>query len=226
VTRELGITAFGLFAAMVIAAGCKPPENRIVQLEPYVGDRPSAVRPAQDLPKPVVQAPIPLIGENGWMPPGGIDGRWDCIVVHHSGSDTSTPEGMRDWHMNGRHWDELGYHFIIGNGVGYEDGAVFIGNRWPQQMHGAHCKTPDNYYNDHGIGICLIGDLNAHGPTPKQVKALARLAAFLSEKCNIPPSKILTHKGVTQKTECPGRQFSLLPVMQQMTQPPVTASSK
>jgi hypothetical protein len=223
----LTTAALCLFAALALSAGCKPPENRIAQLTPYVGDEPEPVAPADELVEVVAQVPASQpSGEKGWVPPSGIDARWDCIVVHHSGSDQSTPESMRDWHMNGRHWDELGYHFVIGNGVGYEDGAIFVGARWLQQMHGAHCKTPDNYYNDHGIGICLIGDLNGHGPTPKQLKSLVRLASFLAEKCNIPTSKILTHRGVTNATECPGKQFSLSPVVQQMSPPPITASSK
>jgi hypothetical protein len=160
------------------------------------------------------------------VPSRGISKRWECIVIHHSGSDKSTPQGMRDWHVNGRGWDGLGYHFVIGNGIGYPDGQVFVGERWAQQRHGAHCKTPGNHYNDHGIGICLIGNFNAHPPTAKQVKALARLASFLSDRCGFPRSKILTHGGVTNKTECPGSQFSLSPVLRQMSDNSVWASSE
>jgi len=156
-------------------------------------------------------------GDSGWMPPGGISNRWECIVVHHSGSDRSTPQGMKEWHTKGRGWDDLGYHFVIGNGGGYGDGQVFVGGRWQKQMHGAHCKTPGNHYNDHGIGICLIGDLDAHGPTRKQVAALARLSSFLAQQCGIPQSHVLTHGGITHKTACPGRYFSLGPVLKQMS---------
>lgn len=226
-TRKLPAAGSALLAILFAGAGCKPPETRISDLEPYVGARPPPVGPLKERqPTIVKQAPVQVGGERGWIPPGGIDDRWTCVVVHHSGSDKSTPEGMRDWHVNGRHWDDLGYHFVIGNGVGYGDGAVFVGGRWAKQMHGAHCKTPDNYYNDHGIGICLIGDLNSHPPTPKQVASLARLVAFLCEKTAIPRSKVLTHGGVTHKTECPGRQFSLAPVLQKMSQQSFAASSK
>ena len=123
---------------------------------------------------------------------------------------------MRDYHMNVRGWDELGYHFVVGNGVGYEDGRVFVGNRWTQQMHGAHCKTPGNQYNEHGIGICLIGDFQHGQPTQRQMDALARLVAYLSEQCGIPRNQILTHGGVTGKTECPGRNFSMASLLQRL----------
>lgn len=152
------------------------------------------------------------------MPSVGISKRWKYIVVHHSANNRDTPEKMRDWHMRGRGWDELGYHFVIGNGVAYGDGQVYVGNRWKKQMHGAHCKTPGNQYNDYGIGICLIGDFQSSRPTPKQVASLAKLMSFLSNRCNVPQSRIMTHGGITHKTACPGRNFSLGPVLKQMTQ--------
>jgi hypothetical protein len=39
--------------------------------------------------------------------------------------------------------------------------------------------------------------------------SLARLVGFLSEECGIGGSRILTHGGVTHRTECPGAHFSL-----------------
>jgi hypothetical protein len=225
VTRKLAIAVAGLFV-LVASTGCKPPETRIADLDPYAGSRPPPPTPLKQPPKVVKKAAEPVSGERGWIPPGGIDDRWNCVVVHHSASDKSTPEGMRDWHVNGRHWDDLGYHFVIGNGVGYEDGAIFVGGRWTKQMHGAHCKTSDNYYNEHGIGICLIGNLNSHAPTAKQVRSLARLISFLTNKCDIPRSKVLTHGGITHKTECPGRMFSLSTVMQQVSKQPYASSSR
>lgn len=224
VIRNLKKAASAIFV-LLIAAGCKPPETRIADLDPYVGARPGRITPLREPPKPAAKTPD-ITADRGWVPPGGFDDRWTCIVIHHSASDKSTPEGMRDWHVNGRHWDDLGYHFVIGNGVGYEDGAVFVGGRWTRQKHGAHCKTPDNHYNEHGIGICLIGNLNSHPPTAKQIRSLARLISFLTDKCHIPKSKVLTHGGVTHKTECPGRLFSLSTVMQQVSRQPYTASSR
>lgn len=202
---------------LATAPGCQKGDGpRVAEIDPYVGARPAPIRPIAPPPKKVVRPPVARGGEAGWTPAGGFSKRWDCIVIHHSGSDKSSPQSMRHWHMQGRGWDELGYHFVIGNGVNYGDGQVFVGARWNQQKHGAHCKTPDNHYNDHGVGICLIGDLEKHPPTAKQLASLAKLTSFLTGKCNISRNRVLTHGGVTHKTACPGRHFRLASVLSQM----------
>jgi len=239
-------------AALILPTqfGCPAPENKIAQLDPYTGDRPRPIQkqrqpyipkndysmrpipvqhrwPTNPMPAPT-PAPAPpkyAGGEPGWMPKKGISERWRHIVIHHSADDKSTPAGMAAWHIQ-RGWDGLGYHFVIGNGVGYADGQVFVGERWPKQMHGAHCKTPGNEYNEHGIGICLIGDFDNHPPTGKQMQALARLVSYLSNQCGIPKSRINTHGGVTHKTACPGKYFNLQTVLRNVSTGPVTAGSK
>lgn len=227
VLRRVGKAVGALLAGatMLLGSGCAArPNTSISQLDPYVGGRPPAIArlPRRAIKKsPVAQTS----GERGWIPRGGISKRWDSIVIHHSASDRSTPQGMRDWHVNGRGWVALGYHFVIGNGVGYGDGKIYVGERWHKQMHGAHCKTPGNHYNNHGIGICLIGDLQKHRPTRRQLAALNRLLSFLASKSHISRSRILTHGGVTGKTECPGRYFSLQPVLQKLSMRQLSASS-
>lgn len=203
------------------AAGCANQDNTIAQIPPYVGGRPGGPRPikppVEARPQRPTQAP-PVSGQAAWLPPGGISNRWKYIVIHHSANNRDTPDKIRDWHVRGRGWDELGYHFVIGNGVAYPDGQIYVGNRWKKQMHGAHCKTPGNEYNDHGIGICLIGDFQSARPTQKQIASLARLITFLTQKTGIPESRVKTHGGITHKTACPGRNFSLAPVLRQVSQ--------
>ena len=223
--RRVGSLLVGCVCALISGAGCRSQQTGISQLSPYVGSRPGPIARLPRVRPKVSRATRPG-PQQGWIPPKNVSSRWKYVVIHHSGSDASTPRGMRDWHVNGRGWSALGYHFVIGNGVGYGDGEVYVGERWTRQMHGAHCKTPDNRYNDRGVGVCLIGDLETHGPTPRQVRALTRLVSFLSEKCGIPKSRILTHGGVTNKTACPGRHFSLKPVFRRMSLGSVSASSK
>ncbi len=224
-TRKVGSVLVVLVGGLIAGSGCTPPATGIAQLDPYTGSRPGRIR---RLPPPRPRQPrvARTRPQRDWTPPRGFSNRWKYIVIHHSASDQSTPQGMRDWHINGRGWDELGYHFVIGNGVGYQDGKIYVGKRWQKQMHGAHCKTPGNRYNNHGIGICLIGNLESHAATPRQVEALARLASFLCDRCGISRSRILTHGGVTNKTACPGRYFSLGPVLRRMSARAVSASSK
>ncbi len=209
-----------VLGSLAIATGCAPQDSTISQIPPYVGGRPGGLLPVKPPPAVVQQRPSqpPVSGEAAWMPSGGISNRWKYVVIHHSANNRDTPEKIRDWHVRGRGWDELGYHFVIGNGVAYGDGQIYVGNRWKKQMHGAHCKTPGNEYNDHGIGICLIGDFQSSRPTQRQLASLAKLISYLTRKTGIPESRIKTHGGITHKTACPGRNFSLAPVLKQVSQ--------
>ncbi len=157
------------------------------------------------------------------IPPGGIKpGRWKTVVVHHSGSPNSSPQSMHEYHLR-RGWSRgLGYHFVIGNGVAYPDGKVFVGPRWKRQTNGAHCKSSpgryfgawrgSNYFNTHGIGICLIGNFENSSPTSRQLAALAQLIQFLCAKAGIDRSEIHGHGEVTQQTACPGKRLNMAQV--------------
>ena len=116
---------------------------------------------------------------------------------------------MFDRNHRSKGWDELGYHFVIGNGNGSGDGQIEVGPRWHKQKHGAHCKTLDNHFNEHGIGICLVGDFTKTKPTRKQIASLTHLAASLCSQCGISPHRIVAHGAVTGKTACPGANFSI-----------------
>jgi len=154
------------------------------------------------------RAPAPAVyAEPGWMPANKSD-RWKCIVIHHSAGEVGGAVSFDLAHRK-RGWEGLGYHFVIGNGSETGDGQVEIGFRWNLQKQGAHCKTDDHFYNDHGIGICLVGNFDNHEPSQQQMDSLARLVRFLCREFDIPPSHIYTHGGVTGKTACPGKLFDL-----------------
>jgi N-acetylmuramoyl-L-alanine amidase len=159
-----------------------------------------------------------------WLPRcGRISRRWTSIVVHHSATGKGGAVAFDRYHRK-KGWDELGYHFVIGNGTDTPDGYIEVGSRWHKQKHGAHCKTPSNYYNEHGIGICLVGNLNTTRPTPSQLGSLERLVRFLSHRCGISVRQITTHAAVTRKTQCPGRYFSLAALQRSLSRP-ATATS-
>ena len=156
----------------------------------------------------------PAPAEAGWYP-AHRSARWDCVVIHHSACEVGGARRFGAWHR-ARGWDELGYHFVIGNGSDTPDGRVEVGPRWAEQKHGAHCKTADEYYNEHGIGICLVGNFDKHPPTAAQARSLVKLVRFLCREYHIPPSHIYTHGGVTGKTDCPGAEFDLLSLRKQV----------
>jgi hypothetical protein len=131
---------------------------------------------------------------------------WRHIVIHHSATDNGSAASFDRLHRLVRQWDELGYHFVIGNGRGSPDGCIEVGSRWYKQKWGAHCGgTPNNEYNEFGIGICLVGDFTRQAPTPQQLAALTRLTKYLAARYHIPPEQIIGHRQAPNaNTECPG----------------------
>ena len=148
-----------------------------------------------------------------WYPRGRkISRRWKNIVIHHSATVRGGAKLFDKHHRQKNGWDELGYHFVIGNGTDTPNGLVEVGPRWHKQKHGAHCKTSDNYFNEHGIGICLVGDFTKTRPTRAQLASLDRLLRFLGQHCGIGPRGVITHRDVTGRTACPGNGFRLAEV--------------
>lgn len=148
---------------------------------------------------------------SAWYPRGGkFSPRWTHIVLHHSATHRGGARRFDKNHREVRNWDSLGYHFVIGNGTDTPDGFVEVGPRWWTQKHGAHCKTPDNYFNEHGIGICLVGDFTKSSPTGAQIASLNRLVQFLGDHCGISPDSVITHRDVTGNTQCPGNGLKLV----------------
>ncbi|HTL28602.1 MAG TPA: peptidoglycan recognition family protein, partial [Tepidisphaeraceae bacterium] len=141
---------------------------------------------------------------------------WKYIVIHHSASTTGSM-AVFDKEHRAKGWDGVGYHFVIGNGTNSGNGQVEVTARWPIQKWGAHAKTPDNRFNDYGIGICLVGNFDIERPTPAQTQSLAKLVAFLMQRYNIPPERVLGH-GQTKPTDCPGRNLSVAAIRKMATQ--------
>jgi hypothetical protein len=167
--------------------------------------------PAVVAPAPVAVAakpPPPARAEPG---PGWVvsvsERPWRWIVVHHS-DDTCGCCSKYDACHRQKGWENgCGYHFVVGNGTMSADGQVEPSDRWKQQLQGAHAKTPDNRYNDFGIGVVLVGDFErGAGPSRRQYDALVRLVRWLMERYGIPPEAVLRH-GDTKATACPGKNF-------------------
>ena len=92
----------------------------------------------------------------------------DTIIIHTSatpfGKDFRAADIDR-WHRE-QNFKCIGYNFVIDL-----DGTVEKGR--PLTMVGAHCKG----YNDHSIGICYIGGLDAFGK-PADTRTLAQKKAM------------------------------------------------
>ena len=175
-------------------------------LPPPVAVKPSPkIQPLKPVEPPTESVPA------SWIPPVPA-GHWYWIVVHHSATPTGGAAAFDKMHR-AKGWDELGYHFVIGNGTDTRDGQIEVGPRWPKQKWGAHDKTPGNEFNEHGIGICLVGNFDVSHPSPAQIKSLEKLVAYLMKTYHIPADHVLGH-GETKATECPGRYMNVAAIRQ------------
>jgi len=135
--------------------------------------------------------------------------QWRTIVLHHSATAEGDVASIDAVHRQqkdsaGNPWLGIGYHFVVGNGQRMGDGEVRATFRWRGQMAGAHAGRRDQ--NEHGIGICLIGNFESSPPTPKQLAALTDLLKNLSTRYAITRTHVLRHQDV-RSTLCPGRLF-------------------
>ena len=94
----------------------------------------------------------------------------DEVILHCSatreGQDIST-DTIRKWHVEGRGWSDIGYHFVI-----RLDGTLDVGR--PLHRAGAHVKGR----NKTTIGVCYIGGVERDGKTPKDTMNRGQEATF------------------------------------------------
>ena len=102
----------------------------------------------------------------------------------------------------------LGYHFVIGNGQGLDDGQVAVGYRWEHQLPGAHAaagmKAPRSLrtqatrmdataLNRSAIGICLVGNGDRRPFTERQLRELVGLVRALQAELGIGADAVFFH---------------------------------
>lgn len=121
------------------------------------------------------------------------------IIIHCS----ATPEGrehtaadIRDWHVKGNGWSDIGYHYVV-----RLDGTVEAGR--PESRDGAHAKG----HNRNTIGVCYVGGCDRSMKpkdtrTPAQVKALRCLIIDLKKR--YPAAITLGHRDLPNVAKaCP-----------------------
>jgi LysM repeat protein len=134
-------------------------------------------------------------------------GRWQYIVIHHSGVNEGTVKGMDRYHREVRHMENgLAYHFVIGNGHSMGNGEIAVGNRWKHQLDGGHLASLAQ--DKIALGICLVGNFDKSVPTSAEMKSLNALVRALMERCHISASHVKTHQQINIiGTRCPGAKF-------------------
>ena len=154
---------------------------------------------------------------------GGEPGLWQYLILHHSGTSSGSAGAFDRYHRS-KGMDELAYHFVIGNGDQSGDGEIEVGERWHKQKYGAHAGQ--ERYNLHGIGICVVGDLESGDRlTDAQFEALVELCAYLIHTYRIPIDNVLRHSDV-RSTKCPGVGFPFNALIRELTNRMATDSGE
>jgi N-acetylmuramoyl-L-alanine amidase len=198
-----------IFSCLIVLSGCASEEEPTARIV-YPDTEPKLVQPTIIRPKPVpgnIDRNIP----RDWLPPSRLEKKWAAIVIHHSATRTGNAAIFDKKHREENHWEGVGYDFVIGNGTDSGDGQIEVTFRWRQQLTGAHCKTPNNWANENGIGICLVGNFEYAVPSARQMQSLVKLVRFLQNRYRIPKSKIYGHKTTpgARVTDCPGERFPM-----------------
>jgi N-acetyl-anhydromuramyl-L-alanine amidase AmpD len=132
---------------------------------------------------------------------------WRYIVIHHSGAMVGNEDIIEMGHLQRGMENGMAYHFLIGNGsAGLSDGQVVEGHRWKYQLQGGH--SHQDYLNENGIGICLVGNLSRKKPTQKQIESLTDLVLKLQSQFHIADDNIHGHgQFYGEDSDCPGTLF-------------------
>lgn len=133
--------------------------------------------------------------------------RWRYVVAHHSGIEAGNAKAYDSTHRRRGMENGLAYNFVIGNGRDSGEGEIEVGPRWLQQLNGGHVRN--SHYNEHGIGICLVGNFETRRPSAKQLASFTALVDWLREEAPLGARpKFTAHRWVDRNhTVCPGRHF-------------------
>jgi len=226
------ITSLALGFVLLAMVGCHPGRRKPPRYRPPV--RPHVDRPVDDPPVIVKHHPerkhtlppalVAVYDKARTLkrPPllaGKLDAsltrKWRYIVIHHSATDAGSEEAFHRYHRDVKGWDGIGYDFVIGNGNGARDGLVEVTYRWEKQLVGAHAGI--KLYNEQGIGICIVGDLEKGHMSAKQLEALVGLINYLQKRCKIPTANIVGHCHIRPNgTKCPGKHFPWFELLPQI----------
>ncbi len=130
------------------------------------------------------------------------------IVVHHSATETGNAACFRVLHRVVNGWNDVGYHFVIGNGSLSADGEIEKGRALPFQ--GAHARGA----NEFSVGICLVGNFNQTSPSSAQMNSLGILMHRLAAEYSISREFVTVHRLVKgSHTQCPGSNLALKDIL-------------
>ena len=129
-------------------------------------------------------------------------GRIERITIHHDAMDAAGFRSASDAkrrlsdihriHTDNNGWADIGYHYAIDP----------MGNIWsarPVNLQGAHVRD----WNEHNLGIMLMGNFMYEQPTPRALASLQSLVQSESARYRVSAARVGTHRELGN-TACPG----------------------
>ncbi|MCT7355695.1 peptidoglycan recognition protein [Streptomyces sp. 15-116A] len=174
-----------------MALGCLPGTAAAVALvlcaygvETAAGEQAAAAQPAGPAyaaPRPsIVPRSVWLDGAQRKQPPPRYDDEVVAVFIHHTdspnGYDCADAPGiirsLYEGQTLGRHWDDLGYNFVVDKcGTVYEGRAGGV----DRPVTGAHTQG----FNHRTTGIAALGTFTAGVPVPDEMlRSIAAVAAW------------------------------------------------
>lgn len=134
------------------------------------------------------------IRRSGRYPYVGTAGK-DTHVIHHSLTESGTPQAFANYHIDTNGWHGCAYHFVI-----QKDGTIYhVDDLDRRTYHAGNTNT-------RSIGTCLVGDFRKgkQKPTQAQIRSLYLL--------NLELHKVLPNmRYVKGHQECPGYAWKNCP---------------
>ncbi len=210
IERKMFSRVLIFFGCVFVLSGCVYNDEPVPEIVYHSGSESKLVPPRTVIPehREIAYKQIP----RAWLPPSQLEHKWTAIVIHHSATTSGNAAIFDKMHKEERHWEGVGYDFVIGNGIDSGDGQIEVTFRWRGQIAGAHCGgTPNNWANEYAVGICLVGDFSHTVPTKRQMQSLLKLVSFLQKRYGISKNRIYGHKSTpgARVTDCPGKMFPM-----------------
>ncbi|MEM6459636.1 MAG: peptidoglycan recognition family protein [Planctomycetota bacterium] len=120
---------------------------------------------------------------------------WRAIVIHDSRTRTGSYDAIDKAHRRAGK-DGCGYHLVVNNGTGHDDGRIELGYRWKYQEPGDYLLGPNAaWYHRHAIGVCVVGDVDDQPLTDAQRRELTWVVRELQRAHNIPAEYVFVDMG-------------------------------
>lgn len=123
------------------------------------------------------------------------------VVIHHSATESGSPESYALYHIHNNGWPGIGYHYVISK-AGKIVQTQFL-------------KTVSYHtsgQNTRSVGICLTGNYDSQKPPAAQVDACVKLIKYLEDRLSRPLA-IAGHNEYSAKS-CPGSQVNVKEIKQ------------